>query len=182
MTIDFDSLNVFQKFASYIPWFSTKIGNYSIIVQPAEKGKKAGELSPQELKDEAIDGFIEFYLPEFYPFLYDEGQEKGGYGDTYQTIRSSISNNLEYVKKDPESSFPKYLFSSAPGNLNFKKIRLGLLTHGLADEQKYLKKLLVEDSKPRTAQTTIPENSCLRMILECQVMRPPDLFLMINKR
>ena len=136
MTIDFDSLNVFQKFASYIPWFSTKIGNYSIIVQPAEKGKKAGELSPQELKDEAIDGFIEFYLPEFYPFLYDEGQEKGGYGDTYQTIRSSISNNLEYVKKDPESSFPKYLFSSAPGNLNFKKIRLGLLTHGLADEQK----------------------------------------------
>ena len=103
MTIDFDSLNVFQKFASYIPWFSTKTGNYSIIVQPAEKGKKADELSPEELKDEAIDGFIEFYLPEFYPFLYNEEQESGGYADTYQTIRSSISNNLEYVKKDGEA-------------------------------------------------------------------------------
>ena len=144
MTLDFDSLNIFQKFPSYIPWFSTKGGNYSVIVQPAVKGRQAKETDPASRKSEAIDALIEFYLPEFYPFIYDKGTGGKGYANTYKEIRQQISDNLDYIKTDtdadsmrsPLTPVPKYLFSTAAGNVNFKKIRLGLLTHGLAEKAK----------------------------------------------
>ena len=150
MTIDFDSLNIFKKFKSYVPWFSTKSGNYSVIVQPSAKGKASLTVDPAALKNNAIDAFIEFYLPEFYPFVYDKGTSGKGYSSTYNEIRQEISDNLEYVKTDTDAESmatplgpnPKYLFSTTVGEINFKKIRLGLLAHGL-DEQ--AKKAFIEE-------------------------------------
>jgi hypothetical protein len=158
MTIDFDSLNIFKKFKSYVPWFSIKGGNYSVIVQPSAKGKAFLTADPAVLKNNAIDAFIEFYLPEFYPFIYNKGTSGKGYSSTYNEIRQEISDNLEYVKTDTDAESmasplgpnPKYLFSTTVGGINFKKIRIGLLAHGL-DEQ--AKKAFIEE-----IYTTRPTN------------------------
>lgn len=138
MTIDFDSLNVFQKFPSNIPWFNIDKGLYAVIIQPAVTRNQKAKKSPEEdLKDTAVDAFIEFYLPEFYPFIYNKGKRSGGFGSTYKKIRKDILGNLDFIKSDQgpadiassAPTAPKYLYNTAPGAVNFKKIREALRTY-----------------------------------------------------
>ena len=137
-TLDFDSINVFKKFSSYMPWYDSTGGHYSVIVQPAAIESTIELDDTAALKEQAIDAFIEFYLPEFYPFLYENGTGSD-FLATYTTIRSEISDSLVFVKNSAtESPFPsttKFLFSTTSGEINFKLIRLGLLSHGMTQEE-----------------------------------------------
>ena len=174
MTIDFDSLNVFQKFSPYIPWYSTKTKTYSVIIRPIIPA--GTDPDPESLKNEAVDTLIEFYLPEFYPFLYDKGTRGKGYATTYQQVRELINENFEYVKSDtpPDADAPldgghrragggappplKYLFSNVvPGNISFKKLRLDLMASDpdVKTDKKRLKEIL--DAIPKTQDCPVDE-------------------------
>jgi len=172
MTIDFDSLNVFQKFPSFVPWFNTDKGVYAVIIQPAIEKKKKTSSNDEFLKNAATDALMEYYLPEFYPFIYNKekeaartmvitrgkkaaknkasnrakqtaartintGTSTSGVKSSYKTIRKAILDNLQYIKSDQGPAddaraapiAPKYLYNTAPGTINFKRIREGLRTY-----------------------------------------------------
>jgi len=169
--IDFNSLNVFKKFPSFIPWFDINKGTYAVIVYPDISKGVAAEADAKILKEKAIDALMEHYLPEFYPLISrpsspasprpskkvqprstkkkkTNGRPKSrtperagkttpippGVRDSYTTIRKQISDNLDFIKTDQgpadlEVEAPvvsKYLYNTAPGAVNFKRIREGL--------------------------------------------------------
>ena len=146
MTIDFDSLNIFQKFPPNIPWYNPKKGVYAVIVQPAALPEGSTDLLDPELLDhKAADAFIEFYLPEFYPYIYGGDAKRlgitlpdGGYRDTYATLRTQIKASIKQIKSDPKSAAtaPKYLYESTAGSINFKDVRLGLYVYDADAETK----------------------------------------------
>lgn len=198
MSLDFDSLNVFLKYPSYVPWFDQSTGKYYVIVQPAvrssgatsssgprssaKSSKKSGvgsSMSPgratetepespnppsdQVLKKQAVDAFIEYYLPEFYPFLYANSKKRPAapakFTSTYNQLRKEIENNLGYVKTDTDDDspmnalvpLPKYLFASGVGALNFKNIRLGLQMHGVDSDR------LLQDARIQRGKGDCPD-------------------------
>jgi len=67
--IDFNSLNVFKKFPSFIPWFDVNKGTYAVIVYPDISKGVVAEADAKVLKEKAIDALMEYYLPEFYPLI-----------------------------------------------------------------------------------------------------------------
>mgnify|MGYP003628028298 FL=1 len=113
MTIDFNSLNVFQKFPSFIPWFDTDKGAYAVIVQPAVQTGKKTPSNPEILKESAANALIEYYLPEFYPLIYggektrpkkaprSSGPDKGSRNKTKSKGKSSSAARSMKVPAPP---------------------------------------------------------------------------------